>query len=275
MPYKDVLVQVDTPTPLSRYEIAAELAGRCGGRLTGLYLKSSLVTKLVEVETIDPPPLADLARRIRDQLQREDAEATAAAAVLSAVAEAANAECECRVINGDTQRDMITEARHADLVVVGAPVPADDLRSAAVDIAIGGGAPVLIVPAKVEKVRIGSRVLVAWNGSRESSRALRDALPLFTGDVVLEVRNAQRKHDRTDSVALCRHLERHGCQVSLKVVDDDGQSVPKWLISEAVAADCDLIVLGVYGHTRLHDFVLSDVSREMLRAPPLPLLISH
>jgi nucleotide-binding universal stress UspA family protein len=33
--------------------------------------------------------------------------------------------------------------------------------------------------------------------------------------------------------------------------------------------------MGVYGHTRLREFILGGVSREMLHAPSLPLLISH
>jgi nucleotide-binding universal stress UspA family protein len=243
--------------------------------LTGLYLKTSLVTRIVKVEPIEPPPLEDLARRIRNQLQRDEAEASAAGVVLSAIAAEAHAEFECRMINGDTQRDMIIEARRADLVVLGAQVTADEVRAVPVDIALGGGAPVLIVPAKVDKARVGSHVLVAWNGSRESSRALRDALPLFAEDALIEVRTAHGKHDRTNSEALCRHLEQHGFSVNLEQVEDEGQSIPKWLVSEAIEADCDLIVMGVYGHTRLHDFVLSDVSREMLRAPTLPLLISQ
>ena len=62
--------------------------------------------------------------------------------------------------------------------------------------------------------------------------------------------------------------------MNIKVVEDGGQSIPKWLISEAVETGCDLIVMGVYGHMRQRDFVLSEVSRHMLQNSPLPLLIS-
>jgi hypothetical protein len=46
------------------------------------------------------------------------------------------------------------------------------------------------------------------------------------------------------------------------------------VISEAVEAGCDLIVMGLYGHMRQRDFVLSDTSLEMMQHPPLPLVIS-
>jgi len=273
MPYKDILVLIDPEVAASRYEIAVDLAGRGGGRLTGLYLKQSLIGRLASVEAIAAMSPADIGQLIRDSRQGEEANAARAAAALLKTAAAAGVDCGWRAIEGDAPHDIIAEARHADLVVVG-PLSRDG-RGSAVKIVIGAAVPVLIVPAEVNQVRIGARVLVAWNGSRESSRALRDALPILAKDAVLEIRSARRKHDRSDAAALCRYLEQHGSRPNLVVVEDDGQSIPKWLVGEAVKTDCDLIVMGVYGHTRQRDFVLSEVSRQMLQASPLPLLISH
>jgi nucleotide-binding universal stress UspA family protein len=100
-------------------------------------------------------------------------------------------------------------------------------------------------------------------------------LPILTHDALLEIRTAQYKHDRTDAAALGRYLERHACRSNFKVVEDEGQSIPRWIISEAIEAGCDLIVMGVYGHTRQRDFVLSPISQHMLESSPLPLLIAY
>jgi nucleotide-binding universal stress UspA family protein len=275
MGYKDILVQIDEATPPGRCEIAVELASRCGGRVTGLYLRTDLVAELVRVDPVEVSVLVDSIQRFRDHNQREDGKAAAAAAMLEQIALASKVDCEFRTICGDTPRDMIIEARHADLVVVGPWDPLHKGQAFAVDIALGAGVPALIVPAKVDHPRVGERVLVAWNGSRESSSALRNALPILTRDAILEVRSAQQKHDRTDAAALISYLERHACRLNFKGVDDEGQSIPKWLISEALEAGCDVIVMGVYGHTRQRDFVLSEVSRRMLHSSPLPLLISY
>ncbi len=243
--------------------------------MTGLYLRTDLTAELAQtVESGQPPPL-DIGQRIRDSLKREDENAAAAGEILKRVASAAQVDCAFRIVSGDTAWDMIIEARHADLVVVG---PWDPLRKGhafAVDIVLGAGVPVLVVPAKVKRSRIGERVLVAWNGSRESSTALRNALPILTPDALLEIRSARYKHDRNGVLDLRGYLERHACRMNVKTIDDDGRSIPKWLVSEAVEADCDLIVMGVYGHARQRDFVLSDVSEHMLQTAPLPLLISH
>jgi len=273
MPYKQILVVIDPAASTCRYEIAVDLAQRGGGQLTGLYLKRSLIGSLAKVEASDALSPADMAQQIRERLQAQDADAAKAAAALSKIASAAGVNSVCRVIDGDGPHDMIAEARHADLVVVGPSN--EDGQPGPADIVLAAAVPVLIVPHTPGRARIGARVLIAWNGSRESSRALRDALPILTQDAVVEIRSAGRKHDRSDAAALCRYLEQHGCRPNLVVVEDAGQSIPKWLVGEAARADCDLIVMGVYGHMRQRDFVLSDVSAQMLQASPLPLLISH
>jgi nucleotide-binding universal stress UspA family protein len=274
MAYTDILVQIDEATPPGRCDYAVELAARCGGRVTGLFLKFDLIKELAADVPIGELPSVDIVQRIRERFQREDANAAAAAEMLKQVASRSKVDCDFRILDGDSPRDMITEARHADLVVVGPWDPSQKGRAFAVDVARGAGVPVLIVPAKVDYPRVGARVLIAWNGSRESSSALRSALPILARDALLEIRTAHYKHDRTDAAALRRYLERHACRFNFEAIDDDGRSIPKWLIGEAVETGCDLIVMGVYGHTRERDFVLSDVSTAMLQDSPLPLLIS-
>jgi hypothetical protein len=52
-------------------------------------------------------------------------------------------------------------------------------RVLAADVAIAAGCPVLIVPPTSEKAVVGHTVVIAWDGSREAARTLRDALPLM------------------------------------------------------------------------------------------------
>jgi nucleotide-binding universal stress UspA family protein len=251
------------------------LAARSGGRVTGLYLKTFLIAELADAIADGGAAPVDLVEQIRDRLERADQNAAIAGERLKLIASAAKVDCDFRIVNGDTPHEMIAEARHADLTVVGPWNPAREGQAFAVDIVLGAGVPVLVVPAKVDHACIGTRVLVAWNGSRESSSALRNLLPVLTHDPLLEIRTVQNKYAQPDAAALRRYLERHACRMDFKTVDDEGQSIPKWLISEAVQSACDLIVMGIYGHTRQGDFVLSDMSRYMLTHAPLPLLISY
>jgi len=277
MAYKDIVVQLDAAAPAARYQIAADLAARSGGRVTGVYLKTTLINQFDSIEALGYMPPGELDRLIKDHNQGQDEDAAKAAAALNKVAQALKADSDCRVIGGDTPADLIAEARHADLVVLGppSPAPAYNVHASPVDIALGGGGPVLIVPAQGDRIKIGARALVAWNGSREAARALRDALPLLAEGAVLEVRIAHPKDGAPDTAPLRRHLEQHGLKVNIETVVEEGQSISEWLVREAVQTDCDLIVMGLYGHARLQEFVLGGVSRQMPHGSPLPLLISH
>ena len=277
MLYKDVVVQLDTAASLVRRQIAAEIAGRAGGHLTGVYLKTTLINQYNNIGCIGYLPPADLDALIRQNDQAQDEAAAKAEAGLAKVAAEAGVACDWRVIGGDAPDDLVALARRADLMVLPRPSPSPDydVHASAVDVALGGGGPVLVVSETVEKTIIGARVLIAWNGSREAARAVRDALPLMADGAAVEVRMARPKDSDDDGAALRAHLERHGFSVNMVATVDEGQSIAAWLQTEAIRTGCDLMVMGLYGHTRLREFVLGGVSREMLHSSALPLLISH
>ena len=73
------------------------------------------------------------------------------------------------------------EARYADLAVVGQPSRdepnvafASELANAVI---MGSGRPVLFVPYTGQFKTVGARIMIAWKDSRESARAVADALP--------------------------------------------------------------------------------------------------
>lgn len=277
MQFQDILVQIDAAAPLARYDIAAELAARSGRWLTGLYLKTTLINQFNDISALGYMPPGELDGLITDHNRGQDEDMTMAAAALADIAARAGVDCVCRSIGGDTPEDLIAEARRADLVVMGppSPSPAYNVHASSVDVALGAGGPVLIVPGETDRARIGERALVAWNGGREAARALRDALPLLVDNAVVEVRCAHPKDETFDPAPLRRHLERHGLRPNIEALAEDGRSVSDWLTAEALRTGCDLIVMGLYGHARLREFVLGGVSRELAHRSPLPLLISH
>jgi len=277
MAYKDILVQIDDAATPARYAIAAGLAARGGGRVTGVYLKTTLINQYNNIGNIGYLPPEDLNRLIKDNDQGQDEDAAQAAEALKRAALAARADVDWRVIGGDIPNDLINQAQTADLVILPPPMhnAAYSVHASAVDICLAG-CPVLLVPGEVAKTGVGERVLLAWNGSRESARALRDALPLLRPGAMVEARIAKSKDvTRDDGPNLQSHLERHGLKANLVEVEDGHGDVAEWLKAEAADTGCDLIVMGLYGHNRLREFVMGGVSRGMLHEPALPLLISH
>jgi nucleotide-binding universal stress UspA family protein len=75
---------------------------------------------------------------------------------------------------------------------------------------------------------------------------------------------------------LQRHLLRHGCRPANLIVDSDGDTPPGEIIRRHVdLAGADLVVLGLYGHSRIQELVLGGVSHDLLQTLPMPLLVSH
>lgn len=54
-----------------------------------------------------------------------------------------------------------------------------------------------------------------------------------------------------------------------------GADVGSQLLALAAERDCDLLVMGAYGHSRLRETLLGGVTRSVLDAMTLPLLMSH
>jgi len=145
---------------------------------------------------------------------------------------------------------------------------------------LGGGAPLLVIPAARLTDDIGKRVLIAWNGGREAARSVRDALPLLVSarDVsvvsIVEPRAMATDGSRTYG-ELRAYLAAHGVDARFKRLDAANIPAAERLLSEAANAGADLIVMGGYGHARLREWVLGGVTRRMLESMTVPVLMSH
>jgi nucleotide-binding universal stress UspA family protein len=140
------------------------------------------------------------------------------------------------------------------------------------------GRPVLVVPPHGGRLRLEAAV-VAWKDTRESRRALADALPLLAcADevVVVEVCDASETEDaQVHTAAVVRALARHGVKGRAKVVAAPPERVAVELNIEAQAIGADLIVAGGYGHTRLGEWVFGGVTYDLLHHPERFVLLSH
>ena len=128
--------------------------------------------------------------------------------------------------------------------------------------------------------RVGSRVLIAWDGSQEAARAISDALPLIaTAEVVTVVtvgahlKNFERDDQSMGRVA--RHLTCHSITVRADTTVRGSNAVSDILLSRAFDLSVDLIVAGAYHHSPLREALAGDVSREILQGTTVPVLMPH
>ncbi len=172
------------------------------------------------------------------------------------------------------------EARRADLVVTGA-VPSAWLTPAqgvnVGDLILQLGRPVLIVPTTAKPLKLG-RVVVGWKDTRETRRAISDALPLLKKAAHVSLVEIAASDDlaaaRTRLTEVAGWLKRHDIDAeSLALLSIGDDSTRMNTIAEE--QDADLIVAGAYGHSRLRESVLGGVTRELLRHSHLCSLLSH
>jgi nucleotide-binding universal stress UspA family protein len=278
MPIKDILVHVDpSPRTASRLDVATILARRFGAHLVGLHVRPYETT----------PGYA--AVELRDALlklnrQAAEAAASAAKALFDRHMAGTQLSTEWRVTDGYLDDHIALNARYCDLTIVGQPDRNSDPSApdeTAIDrVILATGRPVLVVPYAGRFETIGSRVLVAWDASREATRAISDALPFLTAAekvTVLAVnpRGGLRHHGDVPAADMALHLARHGVTVEAAhdVAKDIG--VADVLLSRAADLGVDLIVMGAYGHARILELALGGVTRSMLEHMTAPVLMSH
>ena len=175
---------------------------------------------------------------------------------------------------------LAQEARAADLIVTGSgPGPAPE-GNRLVDIGsliLQAGRPVLIVPQGAEAAPM-QRVVVGWNDSSEARRAIQDALPILRQakhvSVVTIVPEADMASGRNQVAGVVRWLGWHGIAAHEVVAPSDGDDTAL-LGSLADDDGADLVVAGAYGHSRVQEWALGGVTRDLLLHGKRCALLSH
>lgn len=278
MSFRDILVQVDGSEASARHsKVAAKLAGRFGAHLIGSFLRSSFPSQLYVAGPYGGVPPTILPQLVEEHEQAMDRAAEASRKGFEAAASDEDVSSAWLTLNGDRKDEMVDAMRRTDLTVLGAE-PAPLLADKGVEpatLGLASGGPVLVLPDRLADARLGRRVLVAWNGGREAARALRDAAPFLNEADKVFVLTVAPRGDRGPEGLLQRHLERHGCEAEVILDRSDDESAGRILRKQVEELGADLVVMGLYGRTRLQELLLGGVSRDMLRDPPVPLLVSH
>lgn len=276
MAYKTVLVHCNDDRRIGRLLVAASaIASTFQSHIVGLSVVPPV--SVVTTGALEAPPVivdahCELYRRESAEMRKRFTQETARLS-----AEWRDAEAGPYGV-ADI---VLSQARAADLVIASQTDP-DWPLSEWLDVAdrlvVESGRPVLILPnGPPRQAGLGRRVLVAWNGRRESARAAFDALPMLAhASATRVVRVTQEDAEpMAPDEDICTALRRHGvkCDKTVEVAAQGG--VGATLMAQAKDFDADLMVMGCYGHSRLREFVFGGASRHMLQKMAVPLLMSH
>jgi nucleotide-binding universal stress UspA family protein len=172
------------------------------------------------------------------------------------------------------------QARVADLIVTGVPC-ADMFDSSRAmntgELILHAGRPVFLVPSAIQSVNL-DRLLVGWKDTRETRRAIVDALPLLrrASDVVVvelaaagHLEGARRHLDDVIS-----WLASHGIFARAVPIESDGSDATG-LHAAATREHCNIIVAGAYGHGRVREWIFGGVTKDLLLNSSLCSFVSH
>jgi nucleotide-binding universal stress UspA family protein len=205
-----------------------------------------------------------------------------AAARFSAKAAELGVEAEARattIYSGGTPT-IVRQAQLSDLIVVGQddPEQPEPMRAALIEAMLfDSGVPTLIIPTGWTKPISFERVMVAWDGSSTSARAVHAALPVFHFSALIDIAivAGSKKWEGEPGADVAAYLARHKHSVTVSTVTRDNTDVCTRLLAHAAKIDADLVIMGGYGHNRFREFVVGGVTREMLSRMTVPTLMMH
>jgi nucleotide-binding universal stress UspA family protein len=180
----------------------------------------------------------------------------------------------------DIPKVLVDHARLRDMAIF--PVNAEDGSQLSLLEALifESGRPVLLLPeATTRKLStMMESVAIAWDNSRSAVRAVADSLPILQTAkrvYVLTVVDEKHLHKPGSGVELCKHLARHGVEVTFDQVQAKGRPIGDVLEGHVVERKVDLLVMGGYAHSRLREFILGGATRSVLARPFSWTLLSH
>lgn len=281
MGYKDMLVVLDGhPRDQDRIALAAELAGRFGAHLTGLYVVAEPPGRL-DYFNRDAPLFGPLYRDVEAETR---AQSESLRLHFEEIAGRSSLSCDWRTAPGYPSEVVAVHGRYADLVILGQTDP-DDARSALIrprpeEVALLTGRPILVVPYAGTFANIGKAVLVGWDASREATRAVNDAMPLLSAAssvtvMAVDPEQSGEGHGDIPGADVALHLARHGVHAQIERTASAGIGVGNTLLSRASDLGADLLVMGAYGHTRVRELLLGGATRTVLASMTLPVLMAH
>jgi nucleotide-binding universal stress UspA family protein len=180
------------------------------------------------------------------------------------------------------EADWVAEyGRAADLIIVGRGEESSGPDYVLMEAALmDTGKPLLIASRRTEAPPPSSLtglVGIAWKNTREAAGAVRAAMPFLRAAEHVTIFIVQEDGDDGDKshLRLLRMLRWHNANVSIQPLLEGGRPAAAILLEAASQANCELLVMGGYGHTRLREAMFGGFTRAVMEAAPLPVLMAH
>ncbi|MGH1418021.1 MAG: universal stress protein [Hyphomicrobiaceae bacterium] len=278
MSYKTILVHCENEKSTHQLlEVACRLARSTEAHLIGLYPYAPVYLPAIMDEAYGSELIAY-------QRQRWEKESAEIKQIFESVVANQPFVSEWRATETFAQRlstIVAEQSRTVDLVVVSQSpeVPTNSASDVPETVVFESGRSVLVVPNSGPGVKDFDRILVAWNSTKESARAVFDALPLLKNAKDVRILSIMPEKDEAEvdipGAEIASALARHGVNVDTAERITAGGPAGEVLVNYVADHKFDLLVMGCYGHSRLRQFVFGGVTQYVLANMKTPVLLAH
>lgn len=184
--------------------------------------------------------------------------------------------CALRLEAGAEDKWIARLGRLADMTIVAEPGEGGSVAAMlAFEAALlDTGRPVMMAPIGYKTNDSGS-VVVAWNGSAESSRAVQAGLPFLQQAKSVHVVAVEESANTPDADAVVRYLAWHRIGAKVRLASGKGRPAAQAIVAECEAVDAALLVMGGYTHNRLRQMIFGGVTAHVIRHATIPVLMAH
>jgi nucleotide-binding universal stress UspA family protein len=279
MSYKTILAILDTSENAGvAIDFAFALAKDHGAHVIGLHAEVISAVPLVAPMEI-PDPVA--VQALQDMARAEAAEIEG---MFKTRAERDGASFEWRSFAssvGYGAQPLLDCARSSDLLIAVQPDPArpSDAHVDVESFLFESGRPVLMVPYIFKQPKPIKRILIAWNGSKEATRATFDSMAFLKAADAVEIFSVDPidtgSQSPTAGVEIAATLARHGVKVTLSTAESLDKAPSQVIENRLSDNSIDLLVMGAYTHSRLWQMIFGGTTKTLLRSMTALTLLSR
>jgi nucleotide-binding universal stress UspA family protein len=267
-PQRVVLAVLNRPTAA---RACLDAAGYAAGVLGNARIVA-MVARIDPQHTVLPSEQVLTAEALADMERRGDALTEAARKAFSAWRSTYAGDADWLETQGDVASEVARHGHGAELLVTASHAGPQDRSGAALHAALlDTGRPVLVVPDTLGAT-IGRQIAIAWHDDAPATHAVLSAIPFLAAAEHVCVLQGTRAGN--EPAPLPTLLTEHQIAAESRAVMIHGD-VGQALLDEAKALGADLLVMGAYAHRRFFEALLGGVTRSILHAADLPLLMQH
>ncbi len=184
--------------------------------------------------------------------------------------------CALRIESGAEDKWIARLGRINDLTIVSEPGESGSVAAMlAFEAALlDTGRPVMMAPSNYAVNESGA-VVIAWNGSAESSRAVAAGMPFLSTARSVHVVAVEESANTPDAEAVVRYLAWHRIGAHVRLATGKGRPAAQAIVAECEAVNAALLIMGGYTHNRLRQMIFGGVTAHVIRHATIPVLMGH